>query len=91
MNKSEKKIKTLDDIFGESKESISEPLVERKEKKRGRPKGGSGQEFTKIDLRLPKLFHTLIKTSIADYTITGSVNSYVVEAVRQRLKNDKII
>ena len=94
MTKSKKNIETLDEIFNKDNidDNLNLPaLNENKNKKRGRPKGGSGRDFTKIDLRLPKLFHALIKASIADYTVTGSVNSYVVEAVRQRLKNDNIL
>jgi hypothetical protein len=41
--------------------------------------------ITVVALRLPTKFHKVIIKNKEDYTITGSINSYIIEAVRKRL------
>lgn len=49
------------------------------------------KEFVNFQCRLPKKFHSIIKRGILDNKITGSLNSYVVEAVKKRLIKEGFI
>jgi len=48
-------------------------------------------EIKKLELRLPKKFHSAIKDGIASYKITGSMNAYIVESVRRKLIEDDLL
>lgn len=45
----------------------------------------------RTELRLPAKFHSILKRNIGDNNITGSMNSYFVEAVRRRMKEEGML